>query len=71
MGEGGRTIQKLLILFAMLIVRFYQVLLSIELLYFYCVKNRIHTTYLDGKKKIDFLILKPLRWVVGWTDTEG
>ena len=49
----------------MLMVRFYQVPLRVEHLYFYCALSRIHGTYLDGKKKIDFLILKPLRWVVG------
>ena len=78
-GGGGRDYTKAVMsplsvstssevskhLFAMLIVRFYQVPLRVEHLYFYYVKNRIHRTYLDGKKKIDFLILKPLRWVVG------
>ena len=36
-------------LFAMLIVRFYQVPLRVEHLHYYCVKNRIHRKYLDGK----------------------
>ena len=50
---------------AFLIARFYQVPLRVEHLYVYCVKSRIHRTYLDGKEKFDFVILKPLRLVVG------
>ena len=38
---------------ALLIVRFYQVPLRVQHLYFYCVKNRVHRTHLDGKKKIE------------------
>ena len=78
-GGGGRDYTKAVMsplsvstssdvckhLSALLIARFYQVLLRVEHLYFYCVKSRIHRTYLDGKEKIDFLILKPLRLVVG------
>ena len=51
---------------ALLIVRFHQVPLRIEHLYFYCVKSWIYRTHLDGKQEIDYLILKPLRWVVGY-----
>ena len=43
---------------ALLIVRFYQVPLRVEHLYFYSVKSRNYRTHLDGKQKIDFLILK-------------
>ena len=41
-------------LFALLIVRFYQVPLRVYHLYFYCIKSGIHRTHLDGKKKIDY-----------------
>ena len=45
---------------ALLIARFYQVPLRVQHLYLYCVKSRVHRTHLDGKKKIDYLVLKPL-----------
>ena len=35
------------------------------LLYFYYVKSSINGTHLDGKKN-DYLIQKPLRFVVTW-----
>ena len=78
-GGGGRDYTKAVMsplsvstsydvckhLSALFIARFYQVPLRVEHLYFYCVKSRFHSTYLDEKEKIDLFILKPLRLVVG------
>ena len=83
-GGGGRDYTKAVMsplsvstssevcrhLSALFIVRFDQVPFRVQLLYVYCVKGRTDRTHLDGNNKIDNLILKPLRWVVGcfkWT----
>ena len=42
------------------IVSVCQVLLRVSHSYFYCVKSKIHSTDLDGKRKFYYLLLKAL-----------